>query len=245
MTLRPGDRGGDVKELQRCLGITADGIFGVDTKAAVMEYQRKNGLVPDGYAGPKTMDVLYHTGCIVKAVAVDTTSPFVPMSSIRRSHVFGAFTYERTTGDNVRILGNWETENIVRVFIPQLNGVPFYSPDGSQKCNGYVRLHKLAGPIFQRFFAMIEQQGLLHLVRSFDGAYVPRYVRGSKTSLSNHSWGTAIDINCYANGLGKTPAKAGQDGYLLPLVPLGHACGLYWGGNFSRRDGMHWEVAIA
>ena len=41
-----------VKALQRALGITADGIYGPQTRRAVKRFQRRNGLVVDGIAGP-------------------------------------------------------------------------------------------------------------------------------------------------------------------------------------------------
>lgn len=56
--LRRGDRGEDVRALQKKLGVTADGIFGPATEAAVKAVQKKNGLAVDGIAGPKTMAAL-------------------------------------------------------------------------------------------------------------------------------------------------------------------------------------------
>lgn len=53
-TVREGDRGQVVKNLQQQLGITADGIFGPQTKNAVIQYQKANGLTPDGIVGPQT-----------------------------------------------------------------------------------------------------------------------------------------------------------------------------------------------
>ncbi|MEI4487130.1 peptidoglycan-binding protein [Frigidibacter sp. MR17.14] len=59
-----GDRGMDVEELQRGLAlalamdIAIDGIFGRDTRAAVLELQRREGLKMDGIAGPKTLAAL-------------------------------------------------------------------------------------------------------------------------------------------------------------------------------------------
>jgi hypothetical protein len=52
--LRMGDKGEHVKTLQRALHITADGIFGSKTKRALVAYQTRSGLTPDGVAGPKT-----------------------------------------------------------------------------------------------------------------------------------------------------------------------------------------------
>ncbi|UJB73015.1 N-acetylmuramoyl-L-alanine amidase (plasmid) [Acaryochloris sp. 'Moss Beach'] len=57
-TLRQGDRGTAVKDLQTRLRITSDGIFGPQTEAAVIAFQRQAGLVPDGIVGPKTWAAL-------------------------------------------------------------------------------------------------------------------------------------------------------------------------------------------
>jgi len=53
-TVRAGTTGEDVKYLQTKLGITADGVFGRQTQAAVLAYQAASGLVADGIVGPKT-----------------------------------------------------------------------------------------------------------------------------------------------------------------------------------------------
>jgi len=54
MVLKKGSKGPEVKELQKFLGVTADGIFGAHTEALVMAYQEKEGLMPDGIVGPNT-----------------------------------------------------------------------------------------------------------------------------------------------------------------------------------------------
>lgn len=63
-TLKWGDRGADVKELQSKLnlkynsGLQLDGIFGAKTVEAVKNVQRLNNLDVDGIVGPKTRSVL-------------------------------------------------------------------------------------------------------------------------------------------------------------------------------------------
>jgi N-acetyl-anhydromuramyl-L-alanine amidase AmpD len=57
-TLRQGDRGGDVRDLQRMLKVTADGIFGPRTRNAVVTFQRANQLLPDGTVGRQTWAAL-------------------------------------------------------------------------------------------------------------------------------------------------------------------------------------------
>lgn len=54
MILRKGSTGNDVKKLQTVLGLTADGIFGNNTRNAVMAWQQNHALSSDGIVGPKT-----------------------------------------------------------------------------------------------------------------------------------------------------------------------------------------------
>lgn len=55
MTLKFGSRGDTVKQVQTLLGITADGIYGKQTEAAVRAYQLAHSLTADGIAGAKTL----------------------------------------------------------------------------------------------------------------------------------------------------------------------------------------------
>lgn len=57
--LRSGDRGQQVRVLQKLLGgLAVDGIFGPNTQDAVKTYQKKKDLAVDGIVGPKTWDAL-------------------------------------------------------------------------------------------------------------------------------------------------------------------------------------------
>ena len=64
-TCRPGDKGSDVKKLQRALkaaGVYSgkiDGVYGKGTTAAVKAYQKKHGLTQDGVAGRVTLKTLF------------------------------------------------------------------------------------------------------------------------------------------------------------------------------------------
>ena len=52
--LKQGCTGSDVKQLQKKLGVTADGIFGAKTKAALVKYQKSKGWIPSGVVRTKT-----------------------------------------------------------------------------------------------------------------------------------------------------------------------------------------------
>lgn len=53
-----GNKGEEVKQIQKALGIISDGIFGKGTEEAVKKFQKTNGLLPDGIVGKKTFDKL-------------------------------------------------------------------------------------------------------------------------------------------------------------------------------------------
>lgn len=57
-TLRRGDRGPHVANLQRLLALKADGIFGPNTEQAVRLFQQSKGLKVDGVVGPATWSAL-------------------------------------------------------------------------------------------------------------------------------------------------------------------------------------------
>jgi len=57
-TLRRGDTGPAVRELQAALGVTVDGAFGPATDAALRKFQRLREMLPDGIAGPQTWAAL-------------------------------------------------------------------------------------------------------------------------------------------------------------------------------------------
>lgn len=56
--LKVGSVGTEVANLQRKLGIDADGKFGDKTKAAVQRFQDAHGIVADGIVGPQTWKAL-------------------------------------------------------------------------------------------------------------------------------------------------------------------------------------------
>ena len=70
-----------------------------------------------------------------------------------------------------------------------------------------------------------------------------RYVRGSTTSISNHSWGSAIDLKL--NGVLDQRGDAAvtvQYG-LSVIAPIFNSHGWYWGAAFRTEDAMHFEVS--
>lgn len=81
----------------------------------------------------------------------------------------------------------------------------------------------------------VKDRGLLPQLKTFDGAYEVRDVRGIPGRLSWHSYGLAIDILAEWNKLGQPPTISSE------LVKCFTDVGFVWGGNFSRKDGMHFQ----
>lgn len=86
-TVKNGSKGADVKSLQEALnklgyGLTADGIFGPKTEAAVKDYQKKNGLDADGIVGPKTWAKLGYNvpSNAPSSKVIDPSVVFLPLS---------------------------------------------------------------------------------------------------------------------------------------------------------------------
>ncbi|RAK24119.1 putative peptidoglycan binding protein [Salipiger aestuarii] len=57
-TIRQGSVGHFVRDAQAALGVTIDGMFGPKTRRAVVEFQARHELLPDGVVGPMTWAAL-------------------------------------------------------------------------------------------------------------------------------------------------------------------------------------------
>jgi len=126
--------------------------------------------------------------------------------------------------ERIIITNEFPRNFIVRESFPELPGSPA------------IEIHRAATAPLHAVLDELGRRGMLGLVRSFDGSYNPRLVRGSTSSLSAHAYGTAIDLNARENPLGQGPT---DDQRRLAAVFEEH--GWYWGDRFSRRDPMHFE----
>ena len=107
-----------------------------------------------------------------------------------------------------------------------------------------VRCAKAVAPLIagfcKEFHQLIEpiDEGALD-----DWGYCFRMVRGSTDKLSNHSSGTAIDLNATKHPLGKAATFPSEK---IPMIQaLAKKYGMIWGGDFRhRKDEMHFEIAI-
>ena len=109
-----------------------------------------------------------------------------------------------------------------------------------------IRCHRFVAPSLARILAAIRRlypadtallAAGLHL---YGGCYAHRLVRGSRTSLSLHAYGAAIDLDPAHNPMGCPASAAAMP---PPVVALFEAEGWAWGGRFTRPDPMHFEAS--
>lgn len=182
-------------------------------------------------------DPKFHDG----ATPITGVAPSPPLSDAERQQLFGSFAWTSApTPDNpeaITITGDWVAKHIVTVPLPQLAPLNVHS----------ARFHALGAHQLFAVFDAWQHAGLIGKVCSWDGSFVARKKRGhtgnAASDLSNHSWGTAFDINARWNPLGARPALAGTLGSVRELVSIARQFGFFWGGDFrSRVDGMHFEL---
>lgn len=248
--LRLNSTGAEVKKWQYFLAglgytkVVASGTFDKNTETATKDFQKKNDLFVDGVVGNDSYTKAMTMGFLLvndpddeakKGINWPPKPDFNPLNSTQMQSMFGKFDYKVNADTTITILGDWEKENIVSIEIPQVIKVGPYFPKK-------VRVHKKAAKQFTDLFNAWEKAGLLDRLLTYNGSYMPRLMRGS-TNLSRHAWGTAFDINVPYNGLSVVPPRVGEKGSVRELVQIANKLGFYWGGHFTRLDGMHFEIA--
>ena len=222
--LQKGASGEDVKILQARLkdlgyyGGNLDGDFGPITERGVLLFQKAQGLKADGIVGAKTWNAL---GIKDEAVG-DPRAPKRPRSYAEIKSIFGD-----------PLAAGWQAANLAFCELaPTLKAFPLRKGTASR---GFY-CHKLLVSVFQTVFEEVVLSGLTDEIKTFDGCFNIRKIRGSSTNMSLHSWAIAIDLNYKGNELGNSEPEMDPR-----VIAVFKKHGFYWGGNFKRRDGMHFE----
>jgi hypothetical protein len=93
----------------------------------------------------------------------------------------------------------------------------------------------LISPLSLAFKNLITR-GFVNELKTWDGCFNIRKKRGL-SSMSLHSWGIAIDVNAAWNGLNKIPTLSAG------FVKCFTDAGFDWGGTWTRKDGMHFQLS--
>lgn len=83
--------------------------------------------------------------------------------------------------------------------------------------------------------ASLIRTGFIKELKTWDGCFNIRRKRGA-VSASLHSWGVAIDVNAAWNGFGCEPKLS------VGFVKCFKDAGFDWGGDWSIKDGMHFQL---
>lgn len=240
--LRIGDRGPMVTIVQAALdsrgySLSTDGSFGPMTEAAVKAFQRDTGLRRNGIVTEATADAL--------GVERRVAGAFPP----------AGWNWLGWGYNGSPALAEWE-----RTMVPS-RAVPGFSA-------GRIRANPAVIGLFEGFMTEITAIGYdIDVI----GSYVFRCTSGTgktcagrtRSSLSNHAYGTALDMNTADNPELTYYARDGVSACGVPmrtdmprsLIRAAEKWGLYWGGygwyggcasprewkSSTHRDPMHFE----
>jgi len=235
MFLKKGMQNQNVRRLQSRLNEMGynvgpvDGIFGPRTERAVLAFQTDKRLSIDGIVGNETWKALFGQSLPVAIESLDG-----PPSYSQCFDIFGDFR-----------LAGWQEQNLVRCdlspYEADLKHLYFgwMTPEDKAFVHhnwfGFL-CHRLVVPRFHAAFGKLVEKDLHKLLKTFDGCFNPRHMRGSG-SWSTHSWAIAIDVDAPWNRFGQTSFQMSEE-----VAQCFEEEGFIWGGRWHRRpDAMHFQ----
>jgi D-alanyl-D-alanine carboxypeptidase len=218
----------------------ANGICGRKTIQAIQGYQAGFLVRPDGRVDPGGLTWRHLSG--------DDSGDTPPLGAgaitqtVPRSSLVGEFNEGLASPSNA--------------FMLDLLGAPRSSFDSDCREPTLERLRRnivrdtvgpfrVAGPVpavlsLKRVMADIARdEPEVHAALGTAGMLCCRLVRNSTTAISNHSWGTAIDLT-----LGGVLDEHGDGRVqigLARIAPIFNRHGWFWGATFPTEDAMHFE----
>ncbi len=224
------------EELRDEAKVTADQAPGIVQKNAEEPVVKKAASAPSKskiQEPPKTTPAAKPAATVSRAIAADTAK--YPLVS-KANGSYGQFHYRNTSGGRIEIDPQWIKANIVTITLPGLNRS--------------VQVHRTAADNFIKAFTLIKNGtavvngrtvSLLSLIKTMDGTWVPRHVNWNPSrGLSNHSWGTAIDINAANHFRYVNPSTEPTDPNLILWEKAFKPAGFSWGNSYA--DAMHYEL---
>ncbi|MEN8705913.1 MAG: M15 family metallopeptidase [Nocardioides marinisabuli] len=138
------------------------------------------------------------------------------------SEAVGVFNYTVLGGGRIAPAESWVRTHITTAQVPIL---------GSVTCN------KAIIPQLTAALREVVETGLADEINpgEYAGCYYPRFIAGS-TTLSNHSFGLALDLNTPGNQRG-TVGEMDRT-----VVAIFKKWGFGWGGDWRYTDPMHFEA---
>jgi hypothetical protein len=250
------NRTADVVTIQRLLlrnGVTPgaiDGRCGPNTVRAIVQFQSRFFSRPDGRVDPNGTTWRHLNNSASLSAPASPSTPANPATPVQglTSRV------PRPSRESI----NHGLTAVSNAYMAQTLGQPreSYSSDCQPMTNAALRRHvvtesvgpfRVTGlrPAVNSLQAALNQvqreQPAVHAILGTAGMLCCRYVRGSQSSISNHSWGTAIDftLNRVLDRRGDNQVQLG----LTLIAPIMNQHGWYWGAAFRTEDAMHFEAS--
>jgi len=223
-------------ETQKSQGVEPEEIDEPETQDIARSNSSDYIPTDDGILEPETKVALNATGTGTKVSRSGQTDTRKYPKTSKVNGSFGQFHYRELSGGRIEVDPIWIADNIVTINLPGLNRK--------------VQVNKAAADNFIKAFTLIKngtttingrQLSLLSLIKTMDGTFVTRHVNwNSANGLSNHSWGTAIDINASNHFRYVNPAGEPSDPNVILWEKAFKPAGFSWGNSYS--DSMHYEL---
>ncbi|MEQ8200656.1 MAG: M15 family metallopeptidase [Syntrophomonadaceae bacterium] len=209
-----------------------------EVPAGVKEPSRKAAPTapnnPESQKPQQTKPAANSGSVVSRAVVPADTAKYPLVSKVNGS--YGQFHYRNLSGGRIEVDPQWIKANIVTITLPGLNRS--------------VQVNQKAADNFVKAFTLIKNGTavvngrtvpLLSLVKTMDGTWVTRHVNWDPSrGLSNHSWGTAIDINAANHFRYVDTGTEPNDPNLILWEKAFRPAGFSWGNSYG--DSMHYEL---
>lgn len=165
--------------------------------------------------------------------------PDATIGMARTKQLLGEFAYHDDGGEFLQLSSDWMAARLPaeRRWLFAYAGAPAStSATVRARCNVGIEADLIAA------LAEVHAAGLDSAIdfanaNQYGGCFSPRFnrVTGSVGFVSRHAWGMAFDTNTTTNAQGTVPQMN------CDVVRVFRRHNFAWGGNFTSRDGMHFE----
>lgn len=132
---------------------------------------------------------------------------------------------------------DWEKDMIVRIPLPYPLHLDFSVEDKDEPIVKRITAHKKVAGNLQKALQEVYDAGLWCDLGGYSGGFAWRPIRGKK-AISTHAWGIAWDFGASRDPLGDEKIDMPK-----AVVDIFKANGFTWGGDFERKDAMHFQFA--
>lgn len=225
---------------------TADGACGDDTVKAIVDFQSGFLRTPDGVVDPGGNSWRHLAAAFVSNVVPPSTVP-PPKDSLTRPvprPAPGSINLGLTAAGNATMLARFGAPLVAGGYsaLCQMPTQPKLRRNLVTDSVGPFRVTGLVPAVLSLKAVMADiakEQPAAYAVLGTAGMLCCRLVRGSATSISNHSWGTAIDLTL--NGSLDVQGDDKVQFGLTLIAPIFNRHGWFWGAAFRTEDAMHFE----